>query len=58
MIMKMSEQQLSVNDLDKDSTADLSATASASAADYNLPPHEDEFLDPSSEDVRGTVVRT
>ena len=50
------ESAASVNDLDTESTADLSA--SASAADYNLPPHEDEFLDLSSEDVRETVVRT
>ena len=50
------ESAASVNDLDTESTADLSA--SASAADYDLPPHEDDFLDLSSEDVRETVVRT
>ena len=48
------ESAASVNDLDIESTADVSA--SASAADYNLPPHEDEILDLSSEDVRKTVV--
>ena len=49
------ESVAGVNDSDTDFRTDVDP--SAAAGDDNLPAHEDEFLDMSSEDVRETVVR-